>query len=76
MTETDALQVKCCKRRRITNMDYVHASGKRWETKTPITHRICTSCWTHWFGKSGDVKVMSRDEWNAKIADAFSAPNL
>jgi hypothetical protein len=52
----------CCKRQQIERMDHVTSAEGR-------VHRVCTRCWTHWYGQLGAVTKYSRKQWDAFLEE-------
>lgn len=60
-------QPACCRRQAITTMDY----QKGWfsDGAEVRVHRMCLTCYRHWFGPPGEVKEFTRAEWDAWLAE-------
>lgn len=68
MTPLPFEQPPCCARQAITTMDYTKGwKGQRQEARI---HRMCLTCYAHWFGPPWKVKHFTRAEWDAWIAEA------
>lgn len=57
-----------CANPSVATMD--HIKGFR-EDAENIINRCCTKCSTHWYGKLGDVKKYTKNEWDKWIESAF-----
>lgn len=62
-----SVDIKCsCHRPSVVVMDYDKATPSK---RGPYTfsrriNRVCTTCWTHWFGPVGKVKRYTREAWD------------
>lgn len=66
---------ECCKLPAIAVMDYMKYSGSNVEG-SPRINRVCTKCFTHWFGHSGHLKKYRRQEWDALMGLAFAPDSV
>lgn len=70
MTRSVEVGKACCKRPAIATMDYVKHSPANWNCGEPRINRVCTTCWTHWFGEPNEVKQFTRAEWDRLLEAA------
>ena len=54
--------LKCCEGQVLSAFDY--EGGLFEESFTPVVHRFCHKCRTHWYGPSHGGKKFSRKEWD------------
>lgn len=62
----------CCEKPLICTMDYpkpLKTKTGAWAETMTMVNRVCTKCWTHWFGAPGKVKRYARAEWDAYISE-------
>lgn len=61
----------CCAHPSIANMDHVTGHIRPYR---PIVNRVCTRCWTHWYGDDGVAVVeFTRKAWDRWMNGAFDA---
>jgi hypothetical protein len=66
----------CCAKPAICTMDYDKfspSSKGHWTTPKRMVNRVCTHCWTHWFGPESKVRQFTRAQWDKWINAAFAA---
>ena len=54
----------------IINMDHIKFAGED-KVPTEMVNRACRSCNLHWYGKKGEVKKYTGEEWYEWISGAF-----
>lgn len=55
----------CCAKPSIAILDYTNYTLDR-EPSLRI-NRVCTKCWTHWFGKPHRIRKYKRAAWDALV---------
>lgn len=69
-------QANCCKRPSIARMDYTKHTprdiGAGYD-ESPRINRVCTHCYTHWFGHPSEVKTYTRQQWDSWINETALA---
>lgn len=67
-------EIHCnCPTPSICVMDYdkVSPSPKgHWTQPEPRINRVCTKCWTHWFGPPNRVRQFTRVQWDEYMRTA------
>jgi hypothetical protein len=61
---------RCCKRPQVCNLDYQKATPTKagpYRLSSRV-NRVCTSCWTHWFGAPTKVRTFSKEEWDIRAS--------
>lgn len=48
-------------------MDYNRHDPHDWHHPKPRVNRVCTHCWTHWFGPPDAVNRYTKKEWDEFI---------
>lgn len=61
--ETAGSAFVCCRRPAIVIMDY----SSDWHNPERRINRVCTHCWTHWFGAPTAVRQYTKKEWDDYI---------
>lgn len=65
----DPILTPCkCARPAIATMDYMKHSPDNWNQPEPRINRVCSRCWTHWFGPPEAVQMFISKEWDAYVA--------
>lgn len=65
----------CCDRPAQSNMHEVkHEIVDGRYVATPCWNRICSNCYTHWYGHPDSLKKYSRKEWDLMMDKAFEEP--
>ena len=63
----------CCNRPSITTMHefktVINADG-RYEKESCI-NRLCTNCYTHWYGHPDSLKTYTKSEWDEMVNHCF-----
>lgn len=67
-TVSTELQPCKCARPAIQTMDYNKVSPADWDNPEPRINRVCSKCWSHWFGAPGAVKFFTKSEWDKQVA--------
>jgi hypothetical protein len=70
--ETKNTLMECCKNPAQYNMHefrYEIVDGKY--AAIPCWNRICTNCFTHWYGHPDNLKRYTKQEWDKMIEDNF-----
>ena len=60
-------EMTCCDRPQVETMDYWKASPADWDHPEKRINRVCSRCWTHWFGPVDAVRRYTREEWDEWI---------
>jgi hypothetical protein len=70
---TAKIDMNCCKNPAQYNMqEYKYTIGNDGTFyKVPCLNRICTNCYTHWYGPPENLIKYSRNEWDKMINKAF-----
>lgn len=61
------LQPCKCAKPAIQTMDYAKVSPADWDKPEPRVNRVCSKCWSHWFGPPAAVKFFTKSQWDAHI---------
>jgi hypothetical protein len=63
----------CCAKPAICTMDYDKLSPSpkgHWTKSGRRVNRVCTNCWTHWFGPENAVMQYTRQQWDNYVGSA------
>lgn len=63
-----------CSSPAICTMDYDKYSPSprgHWTKPQPMVNRVCTKCWTHWFGPVGKVVAHTKAAWDKRMSKCF-----
>lgn len=59
------IKIACdCARPSVAVMDYRKCTPTNWNGGTVRVNRVCTNCWSHWFGPIGKVKQLTKAKWD------------
>ena len=66
------IKTGCCAKPAIVTMDYTKATPSKVGPfiVSPRVNRVCTHCWTHWFGPLKAVKRYTSAQWDKWLAAA------
>ena len=64
----------CCKNPAQYNMhEFKYSPNENgYHYPEPCWNRVCTNCYTHWYGHPDKLKKYTRKEWDAMIEGSFN----